>query len=1738
MAEEFVVQFVLDEDEDDQSQMQRAEEAVRTTANLPTQVINGPAALEITKAQKNALVVCDPFEGEVYEHLKALKCRIVGPQCVLSCLKLGKAIPKADHPIYTVAMKDVVISCSSVEKQERAMIHELVHLMGGRVAKDFTAMVTHLVAGEVGSKKYHVAVKLGKPIMLPEWIRACWERGKTRHINATDEEFDQYKCRLFQGCVVCVSGLDSVDRQEIRSQVEQHGGRYSGELRMKECTHLVAKEPKGAKYEFARKWKLHCVTTRWFYDSLEAGACQDENLYRLDKTKSTGNNKTSTPSQERKAPRFSTNSIADISTISTASSRGNMSHVNETNLDGTRLPLDASRDYGETLHYELDNLDISNIGADTFLDGFTIYLSGFTGTRLEKLRRIVNAGGGMRLNQLNEKVSHVVMSGPDEHLAQKLTAENLRPHVVSAMWLVECVKEGRQVSEETFYCLELPPLDPTSPVQPKIVKKSVPDQPPPPQPEDEDATQMEEEEPADDDIMSQYLAEAEEDEEDTTTIEVPQERQEPTEEEDDEVVLMMPQEKNKPEEQEEDEEVVLMMPQEKNQPEEQEEEDGDVTMAMDEDEAEMETGGGGVFEGKLFSFYSFTEGQTATLADFVGQNGGSVVKSGSRSVPNYAVVPLLGFPEGISAEEIVTDCWLNMCLEQETLLRPEHNPLFTPLTFKPDAMPLVGCVLSLSQYTGVEREFLTGLAEELGACCQEFFVRKAQPSKNLQASTHLICKTPEGSKYQAAKKWKLPAVTSHWIFECGRSGKKIPEERFLVSNVPQQQEPQEPKADKPAKTSNAPNHESKPKEARLSVTPSEAPGPSKDSPGNKENRQEDRRTSTLPKQQTSLPSTSTKEEIISPIKKEDRTCNTNTTAQKVSEPPRSKEQNDRKETSKPSVIPKNKMPVLNKEPLAAKNKTPVLSKEQLSVKKNKRLTELQKTQVKLDTPSKFLSKGVVFKPSFDMQDAMDALQSPTVVGSQGQRKRARRSSVPLDALLQQNLEKALSNFSKEGNQPALGMPQGGQEEEEDEEEEEVFTKEPSPPRPLSGVVIYVSKKLSKQQSDYNDLANSLGADYRWTYDESVTHFIFQGRANDTTKEFRRRREQGKTIAVSPLAAAVRGAGERLDETLFPHTYNPKLSLVRIYLTLFPHTYNPKLSLVRIYLTLFPHTYNPKLSLVRIYLTLFPHTYNPKLSLVRIYLTLFPHTYNPKLSLVRIYLTLFPHTYNPKLSLVRIYLTLFPHTYNPKLSLVRIYLTLFPHTYNPKLSLVRIYLTLFPHTYNPKLSLVRIYLTLFPHTYNPKLSLVRIYLTLFPHTYNPKLSLVRIYLTLFPHTYNPKLSLSQAVVSKTPARSTRSSSRRKDSEQQDKQDSTEGEEEREQEDQGQDRTHIEQEGGTLEMREDFQRQFEEIMSATRVTRSSRRRTKRLNDSTGTPSASDDSAKRFSTRSRTRAPSQTSKGDGKDKLAGQEQTKSAAKCPENFTEASQSIQISWDDPTGRLERERIAEQLRYRASPTQELEELSQDGQDFLTRMSGETANQDQGPGQLRHPSANNRAASTSPNQGADRSFGEDEPTPTPEGPSIAFPIARPAVPHPPTVARAQGEEEEEVQKQVYVFQMSGMTPQEKMDYSGLIEELGGEVVDKQTFDGRCTHIVVGNPNRNEKYLSALATGRWILHRSYMEACREAKAFVETKSAAKCPENFTEASQSIQISWDDPTGRLERERIAEQLRYRASPTQVDV
>ena len=67
----------------------------------------------------------------------------------------------------------------------------------------------------------------------------------------------------------------------------------------------------------------------------------------------------------------------------------------------------------------------------------------------------------------------------------------------------------------------------------------------------------------------------------------------------------------------------------------------------------------------------------------------------------------------------------------------------------------------------------------IGGFFQEYFSRATKT--NLLANTHLILQDPLGSKYQAAVNWGIPAVSTEWLYECTRTGNKVPETPYVLS---------------------------------------------------------------------------------------------------------------------------------------------------------------------------------------------------------------------------------------------------------------------------------------------------------------------------------------------------------------------------------------------------------------------------------------------------------------------------------------------------------------------------------------------------------------------------------------------------------------------------------------------------------------------------------------------------------------------------------------------------------------------------------------------------------------------------------------------------------------------------------------------------------------------------------------------------------------------------------------------
>uniref|UniRef100_M3YEC2 DNA topoisomerase II binding protein 1 n=1 Tax=Mustela putorius furo TaxID=9669 RepID=M3YEC2_MUSPF len=1295
------------------------------------QIITEEEALEI-KENDRSLYICDPFSGIVFDHLKKLGCRIVGPQVVIFCMHHQRCVPRAEHPVYNMVMSDVTVSCTSLEKDKREEVHKYVQMMGGRVYRDLNISVTHLIAGEVGSKKYLVAANLKKPILLPSWIKTLWEKSQEKKITRyTDVNMEDFKCPIFLGCIICVTGLCSLDRKAVQQLTIKHGGQYMGQLKMNECTHLIVQEPKGQKYECAKRWNVHCVTTQWFFDSVDKGFCQDESIYKTE-------------------PRPETKTVPDTSTptgqINTVDSRtlSDVSHISNINASCINESICNSvlNSKVEPTLENLENLDVSAFQApEDLLDGCRIYLCGFSGRKLDKLRRLINSGGGVRFNQLNEDVTHVIVGDYDDELKQFWDKSAHRPHVVGAKWLLECFSKGYMLPEEPYIHANYQPVEIPVSDQPEsktallkrnnsLSKKNLaPD---------------EKHEQADEDLLSQYINN------NPTVVEAVKSEVEPF---NDSTHISLP-----------------------------EENQSSVTCCLPDTSTITEEG---LFSQKSFLVLGFSNENESNIANIIRENAGKIVSLQSRIVADYAVVPLLGCEVEATVGEVVTNTWLVTCIDYQTLIDPKSNPLFMPVPVMAGMTPLEDCVISFSQCAGAEKDSLTFLANRLGASVQEFFVRKSNAKKGMFASTHLVLKEPGGSKYEAAKKWNLPAVTISWLLETARMGKRADESHFLIEKSAKEEQSVE------TETTN-----------RVNLNPGTPEHPVA-------HLETHRKTAVTPLDMNRFQSKAF-HAVIS--------------------------QHTRQVSASPPVGQP-----LQKEP-----------------------------SLHLDTPSKFLSKDKLFKPSFDVKDALAALETP---GGPSQQKR--KLSTPLSEVIVRNLKLALANSSRN----AVALSASPQLKDAQSKKEEA-------PKPLHKVVVCVSKKLSKKQGELNGIAASLGADYRWSFDETVTHFIYQGRPNDTNREYKSVKERGVHIVSEHWLLECAQEYKHLPESLYPHTYNPKMSL--------------------------------------------------------------------------------------------------------------------------------------------DISTVQ----------DGRLSNSRL-LSVDSATKDDE-----------PDHLPVEENNIDSVATSNKELATSNGDGRSDS-----------------------KGALTQ---TLEMRENFQKQLQEIMSATSIVKPQGQRASLSRSGCNSASSTPDSTR--------------SARSGRSRVL-EALRQSRQTVPDVNTEPSQNEQIIWDDPTAREERARLASSLQWPSCPTQ-YSELQVDIKKLEDSPSQEA---------LRDSEIAKQAVcdpgSVCVTEAPKPPISEELETPvkdshlisTPQAPSIAFPLANPPVaPHPRE--KIITEETHEDLKKQYIFQLSSLNPQERIDYCHLIEKLGGLVIEKQCFDPNCTHIVVGHPLRNEKYLASVAAGKWVLHRSYLEACRTAGHFV--------------------------------------------------
>ncbi|WKX90279.1 hypothetical protein Q1695_009265 [Nippostrongylus brasiliensis] len=423
-------------------------------------------ALEVL-SKSDSFYFLAAFRGKVFEHLKELGVNLYGAHVVRQTLTAGGSLPRWDFPVHSLTMTGSCICFTGLSSERREQLKCMINYMNGVVSPCLTEKVTHLVTERCDSesKKYTEARRMNLPIILPTWIEKAWEasQGFSTELFTSKEITEQYKTPMFNKMVISATGVGGGERVYIARLIELNGGKFSGDMKRNDCTHLIADQAKGVKYKKAREWNtIKIVRSAWLRKSIAAGYILPESAFDPERR-----NRCSTPIQES---RLVEQEELDCSSIQGKGGRLDSSSFStqitprEDESKYAPFPLSAVR---SSLRREpsrhrlavstptkadpIDQLEESNLISDfDFLEGCRVWVCGAEQSRADKWKKILDRSGATRVAGM-EAASHIIVVNSTISERRKLMQARFRGvHVVRAEWVSACYEQKDQVAVEDF----------------------------------------------------------------------------------------------------------------------------------------------------------------------------------------------------------------------------------------------------------------------------------------------------------------------------------------------------------------------------------------------------------------------------------------------------------------------------------------------------------------------------------------------------------------------------------------------------------------------------------------------------------------------------------------------------------------------------------------------------------------------------------------------------------------------------------------------------------------------------------------------------------------------------------------------------------------------------------------------------------------------------------------------------------------------------------------------------------------------------------------------------------------------------------------------------------------------------------------------------------------------------------------------------------------------------------------
>ncbi|CAG2056460.1 unnamed protein product [Timema podura] len=184
--------------------------------------------------------VFQEFSGKLFKSLSVKSCvRMVGPRCLITCLRDGMPIPDASSPVFTTAMSKLFLTSTGFDKGTKLLFK--------------------------GSKKK------GIQLMTLDWVNEVYEASLKREVHATDEEFQKFRCLLLHGVIATSTNLRHSEKNTIQLLIEKNGGKYQGIMDTTHTNLLLVRNPKGEKFKCAQENNISSVSPDWLFDTVKEG---------------------------------------------------------------------------------------------------------------------------------------------------------------------------------------------------------------------------------------------------------------------------------------------------------------------------------------------------------------------------------------------------------------------------------------------------------------------------------------------------------------------------------------------------------------------------------------------------------------------------------------------------------------------------------------------------------------------------------------------------------------------------------------------------------------------------------------------------------------------------------------------------------------------------------------------------------------------------------------------------------------------------------------------------------------------------------------------------------------------------------------------------------------------------------------------------------------------------------------------------------------------------------------------------------------------------------------------------------------------------------------------------------------------------------------------------------------------------------------------------------------------------